>query len=128
MAKDGSDFEKILADKGVDLVQIQHLSHGTDLPLMGPSMIAEEAVSTLKEGEVAEPVSIGNGAAIIKMLKKLPSDPKNFEKNKESFRSEMSLTKKDEEMKKLLEKLRSDLKLNLELMKKIFPEDEISEK
>ena len=59
----------------------------------------------------------------MKVVKWLDMDEKKFTEEKEGFKKEMAAKKLGEAMNDLLEKLRKNLQLNLELMKEIFPSD-----
>ena len=93
-----------------------------------PSENLEKFALPLKAGEISEPFDIPKGAMIVKVTTVHGFDEKKFEGDKEAFKAEISTKTQQEELDKLLEKLREKLSLNLELLKDIFPADSLPEK
>jgi len=119
----GNDLEKILKDFSVEAKRFEKFKKGTYLPGVGPSEVVNKITAKLKEGEISQAFSTPNGAGILKIIKDWSVDDKKFESEKEDFRKEMTSQKASEEMRTLLNKLRNQLKINLETMRQIFAEE-----
>ena len=120
---EGQDFEKILTAEGLKVQKFEKLKKGAYIPEMGPLDSFERSLSKVKEGEMSDAFSTPTGAALVKILKNSGSDANSFAKDKEEFKKKILGKKSQEEMGKLLEKLRNNLKINLEVMKQIFPDE-----
>lgn len=110
------DFEKVLKDQGIEVKTPEAFGFGPR---------ALEAAKTLKPGAISPSFSVPSGAAVVKVLKALPADEKKFEEERKNFKEEMFGKKTNEEFKSLLESLRKTrLKVNLESMRKLFPQEQ----
>ena len=104
--------------------KFEKLGKTKSVPELGPLAPLNSVLSSLKEGETSAVFQVPGGAAIVKLAKDYPVDEKQFETDKEKFRQETVDAKTQDKMQALLTKLRNDLKMNLEVMKQIFPEEE----
>ncbi len=91
---------------------------------LGPFPTLSAALSSLKEGQTSPAFQVPGGAAVLKITKDYPIDEKKFETDKEKFKQEVLDGKAQEQMRNLLNKLRNELKMNLEVMKQLFPDEE----
>ncbi len=119
----GNDLEKTLKDLSVEAKRGEKFKSGDDLPGIGSSETVDQIIAKLKEGEVSQAFATPNGAGIFKITKDWDVDNKKFESEKEVFRKKMIDQKASEKMKTLLDKLRNQLKIDLETMRKIFAEE-----
>ena len=117
----GTDFEPVLKAEGLEVVSLPKYHAGTYPAGIYPSESLQKAVSELKENGVSDAFEIPKGAMIVKVVKIYPLDEKRFEQEKEAFKKDRSGKQLNDAMNELLEKLRKELSLNLELMKEIFP-------
>ena len=120
---EGNDLEKFLKDLGVDTRHAEKFKKGDVLPDVGASESVDKIIVGLKENEISDVFAATNGAAILKVVKDGDIDDKKFEAEKEAFGKKVMQEKNSEEVKALLGKLRNKLKIDLEVMKKIFPEE-----
>ncbi len=121
--KTAADFETALQAEGITPVPIGKYHAGMYPGGIYPSESLHEAVDRLQEGQVSDVFQVPAGAMIVKVAKVYPLDEKKFEEEKEAFRKEASEKNFGKTMSELMDKLRGGLKLNLEHMKQIFPED-----
>ena len=121
-----ADFETWLAKNNLQIQKLDQVKPGDSLPLIGNSSapLFQEKLLKLKEGEVSAAFAVSNGAAIVKVLKNTPGDGAKYAEEKEEFRKTLLSKTLDESMQKILTDLRGKLKLDIELMKKLFPTDE----
>ena len=117
------DLETALKAEKIDPVTLEKYTKGVYPAGIYPSDSLEKAVNAMKEGDVSEAFLIPKGAMIVKLVQRLGADDKKFEEEKEAFKKELATHQSQEAINTLLEKLRKDLKLNLELMKEIFPSE-----
>lgn len=120
----GSSFEKVLAEEGIEVKTFSKFQKGSNVPSVGVSETLESVAADLKEGEISEGFAAGDGGVLLKISKDGPADKQNFEKDKEAFRQTVIDKKFEEAMRTLLEGLRNKLKIDLETMRTIFAEDE----
>jgi peptidyl-prolyl cis-trans isomerase D len=80
LQKDPLHPEKVAADLNMELVQANDVEPGKPIPGVGPGPELEQAVSTLKKGEVSQPVALAaNKLAIAVVLDVIPPRPSTFE-------------------------------------------------
>jgi len=126
---DTSGFEAVLQAEKIEIKNFEKFNAGAGfkptptLPDLGPSEGVEKAISGLKAGEISKAFAAPSGAVLVKILKDRPVDDKKFAKDKEKFKAKILDNKKEQAVQSLLEKLRKDLKLNLEAMKALFSEE-----
>jgi hypothetical protein len=114
------DFEKVLKEEKIDVRSLERYKAGDALSAFGESEQIERAIADLKEGSVSEPFEGPAGAAIAKVIKETPADLKAYEEGKIKFSEAYADEKADEKMKGLLENLRKNLKIDTEMLQKIF--------
>ena len=119
----GNDLEKTLKDLLIDTQRYSKFKKGSALPGIGPSQAVDSVVASLKEGEVSQAFAAPGGACILKVTKIWPAGDKTYESEKAAFRKKVLDQKISDEMSKLLDKLRNQLKVDLETMRKIFAEE-----
>jgi peptidyl-prolyl cis-trans isomerase D len=68
LAKDPAHPEKVAADLNMQLVKVENVSAGDPLPEVGVSKDFEDAVASLKKGEVSQPVSLGNNKVAVALV------------------------------------------------------------
>jgi parvulin-like peptidyl-prolyl isomerase len=111
-----ADFEKAIKDNNLQAKKAEELG-------VGAKRLAD-VTKTLKQGDVSEPFPVRGGAAVVKVIRESPADAQKFEAEKKEFKEKMLDRKSGEEFETLLESLRKTrLKVNLESMRKLFPED-----
>ncbi|MBI3252570.1 MAG: SurA N-terminal domain-containing protein [Candidatus Omnitrophica bacterium] len=120
----GEDFAAFFKNKGIETKTIGHYTSAADLAPLGNPERAEKNISSLKQGERSAAFAVPQGAAVVKVVKESAFDAKKFEEERDSFRKEALIQKGREAMQALLEKLRNALKLNLEMMKDLFPAED----
>ncbi len=118
------DFEKVLKEEKIEVRVLERYKAGDALPAFGESEQIARAIENLKEGSVSEPFEGPAGAAIAKITKEAAADPKTYEEEKEKFRGTFADEKTDEKMKTLVEGLRKGLKVDTEMLQKIFGSSE----
>lgn len=114
------DFEKILSAEGIEVKNANAFAKDSGLPSVG--MLPEgaaERLAALAEGQVSDAISAENGALLVQVEKRHAPDMQKFESEKKEFKDRVIERKSREAMTELLEKLRSRLTMNLELMKKL---------
>jgi len=80
LQKDPLHPEKVAGDLGMELVQADNVEPGKPIPAVGPSPDLDQAVSTLKKGEVSQPVALAsNKLAIAVVMDVIPTRPSTFE-------------------------------------------------
>jgi peptidyl-prolyl cis-trans isomerase D len=80
LTKDPLHPEKVAADLGVQYVKADHAGPGDPLPEVGVNKDFEDAVYSLKKGEVSQPVVVtGNKIAMAVCLGDIPAHPSAFE-------------------------------------------------
>lgn len=119
----GNDLEKFLKDNSIEAKHADKFKKGSYLPGVGPSQTVDETIIKLKEGEVSSAFATPDGAGILKIVKNWAIDEKKFEQEKEEFRKKMTAQKAQKQMKELIEKLRNQLKIDMDTMQKIFAEE-----
>ncbi|HXV19316.1 MAG TPA: SurA N-terminal domain-containing protein [Candidatus Omnitrophota bacterium] len=120
-------FEKVLTEIGVTVEMFENYGPESKIEALGQDERTRNIVATLKEGDLSPAFAVPTGGAILKVSKEKPADLTNFEKEKEAFRKEAFEKKFDEEMSRLMEKLRAKLKVDVETMKKLFQETDEAE-
>ncbi|GEM_PF-939138 len=113
-------FEKVLNEEKIEVRTLERYKAGDALPSLGESEQIGRSIADLKEGAVSEPIEGPAGAAIVKVTKETAADPKVYAEEKEKFRATFVDEKADEKMKALVEGLRKGLKINTEMLQKIF--------
>lgn len=113
--KTQADFESILKEEKLEVTAG-----------LWPSDGLQRSMAKLGEGEIGDAFEVPKGAMISMVTKVHPFDEKKFEEEKKDFEGQMAAKRSQEELQKLLEKLRNRLSLNLELMKDLFPSDTTS--
>lgn len=114
------DFEKVLNEEKIEVRTLERYKAGDALPAFGESEQVEPAVAALKEGAVSEPFQGPAGAAIVKVTQEKPADAKAYEEEKEKFRETFAEERADAKMQELVERLRQDLRVDAEMLEKIF--------
>jgi peptidyl-prolyl cis-trans isomerase D len=79
LQKDPTHPEKVAADYNMDVVRADGFLAGAAVPELGPSADFDQAVATLKKGEVSQPVSSGNKVALAIVNDVIPPHPSSFE-------------------------------------------------
>ncbi|HTS29532.1 MAG TPA: peptidyl-prolyl cis-trans isomerase [Bryobacteraceae bacterium] len=90
LQKDPAHPEKVAADLGMEIVMANNVEAGKDIPGIGPSPDLDQAVNTLKKGEVSQPVSVGaNKLAIAVVMDVIPPRPSTFEEVQDKVKDAM---------------------------------------
>jgi peptidyl-prolyl cis-trans isomerase D len=79
LQKDPTHPEKVAADYSMQVVRVDNYSAGTPVPELGPSADFDQAVATLKKGEVSQAVSAGAKVALALVNDVIPAHPSSFE-------------------------------------------------
>jgi len=80
LQKDPLHPEKVATDLSMELVQANEVEPGKPIPGVGPGPELEQAVATLKKGEVSQPVALAaNKLAIAVVMDVIPPRPSAFE-------------------------------------------------
>jgi peptidyl-prolyl cis-trans isomerase D len=86
LQKDPTRPEKVAADYNMDVVRADGFSAGAAVPELGPSADFDQAVATLKKGEVSQPISSGNKVALAIVNDVIPPHPSSFEEVQSQIR------------------------------------------
>lgn len=123
---DASNFEELLAKNGAKTQTLNGFKPGDTPALSGISspQLLEQALSPLKEGEISAAFAVSGGGGIARVVKDYLADEQKFKEEKEAFRKKILSKKEDEAIQNLLNTLRNQLTINLDTMKKLFPEEE----
>jgi peptidyl-prolyl cis-trans isomerase D len=89
LQKDPTHPEKVAADYNMDVVRADGFSAGAAVPELGPSADFDQAVATLKKGEVSQPISSGNKVALAIVNDVIPPHPSSFEEVQSQIREMM---------------------------------------
>ncbi len=91
---------------------------------IGYNLYIEEAIFTLKEGEISEPLPFENGYVIFKIRKYIPPDMKDYETEKDKIRSMLEQEAKNKMIQAFFEKYKEEfqVKFNQEVYKKVVDE------
>jgi peptidyl-prolyl cis-trans isomerase D len=89
LQKDPAHPEKVAADYNMDVVRADGFSAGAAVPELGPSADFDQAVATLKKGEVSQPISSGNKVALAIVNDVIPPHPSSFEEVQSQIREMM---------------------------------------
>jgi peptidyl-prolyl cis-trans isomerase D len=112
LKKDPAHPEKVAADLGLELVKADNVEPGKPLPGgLGVSPDFDNAVGTLKKGEVSQPVAfLGNKIAVALVTDVVPARPNTFDEVKDKVRDAIVQTRVvaviDKHAKELIEKAR----------------------
>ncbi|MBZ5626824.1 MAG: peptidyl-prolyl cis-trans isomerase [Acidobacteriia bacterium] len=80
LQKDPLHPEKVAADLNMQLVKADNVEAGKPIPEVGASPDFEQAISSLKKGEVSQPVALaGNKLALAVLLDVIPPRPATFQ-------------------------------------------------
>jgi len=84
----------------------------------------EEVIFSLKEGEVSEPLPFENGYAVFRVIKYIPPDMSDWEKEKERIRSSIEQREKNKFIQAFFERYKEELKVkfNQEAYQKVVDE------
>jgi parvulin-like peptidyl-prolyl isomerase len=111
-----ADFDKAIKDNNLQAKKAEELGIGAKR--------LSDVTKALKQGDVSGPFPVRGGAAVVKVVRESKADAQKFEAEKKEFKEKMLDRKSGEEFESLLESLRKTrLKVNLESMRKLFPED-----
>jgi peptidyl-prolyl cis-trans isomerase D len=86
LQKDPTHPEKVAADFNMDVVRADGFLAGAAVPELGPSADFDQAVATLKKGEVSQPISSGNKVALAIVNDVIPPHPSSFEEVQSQIR------------------------------------------
>ena len=87
LTKDPQNPEKVAADLGVQYIKADQVAPGAPVPGVGVSREFDDAVSSLKKGEVSQEVVVtGNKVAIAVCTEVIPAHPAAFEEVKDKVR------------------------------------------
>ncbi len=84
----------------------------------------EEVIFSLKEGEVSEPLPFENGYAVFRLIKYIPPDMSEWEKEKERIRNSLEQREKNKFIQAFFERYKEELKVkfNQEAYQKVVDE------
>ena len=122
------NFEETLKSASIEVKHVEKFKKGMPLTGLSPhdGGNVEKAVAELKEGEISEPIEASEGSVLLKVEKNRPADDKKFAEEKETFRKKILDQKTEKAMLAMLEAERKRLVIDLETMKKVFPEEPAS--
>jgi peptidyl-prolyl cis-trans isomerase D len=90
LQKDPGNPEKVAAELNLQLVRAAGVAPGDPLPEVGVNKDFEESISTLKKGEVSQPVALpGNKVALALIADVMPTRPQTFEEAKAAVRAQI---------------------------------------
>ena len=89
LQKDPTHPEKVAAEFNMQVVRVDNYAAGTPVPELGPSADFDQAVATLKKGEVSQPVTAGNKMALAVVNDVIPAHPSSFEEVQSQIRDLM---------------------------------------
>ncbi|MCG3175331.1 MAG: hypothetical protein MOGMAGMI_00260 [Candidatus Omnitrophica bacterium] len=122
----GAGLKQALSDKGVAVSEITGYRSSTELPGLGVSTAVARTVEGLKDGEVSSVVQMPAGALLVQVLGTGQPDMVRYESEKETFRKEAFEEFSSKALGELMNTLRNKLDLNLEAVRRLFPETEES--
>jgi peptidyl-prolyl cis-trans isomerase D len=79
LQKDPTHPEKVAAEYNMQIVPVAGYSAGTQVADLGPSQEFDQAVATLKKGEVSQAVTAGSKVALAVATEVIPAHPSTFE-------------------------------------------------
>ncbi len=84
----------------------------------------EETIFSLKEGEVSDPLPFENGYALFRVIKYIPPDMSEYEKEKERIRNSLEQNEKNKFIQAFFERYKEELKVkfNQEAYQKVVDE------
>lgn len=84
----------------------------------------EETIFSLKEGEISEPLPFENGYAIFRVIKLIPADMSEYEKEKEKIKNSLEQNEKNRFIQAFFERYKEELKVkfNQEAYQKVVDE------
>ncbi len=87
LVKDPGQPDKVAAELGLQLVRAANVAAGDPLPEIGVSREFEDSLSTVKKGEVSQPVALpGNKVALAVVTDVTPARPQTFDEAKAAVR------------------------------------------
>jgi peptidyl-prolyl cis-trans isomerase D len=86
LQKDPTHADKVAADFNMQVVRVENYSAGTAVPELGPSADLDQAVATLKKGEVSQPVTAGTKVALAVVNDVTAAHPSSFEEVQNQIR------------------------------------------
>ena len=112
LRKDPLHPDKVAADNGVEFARVENVSAGDPLPLVGVNKEFEESLSSLKAGEVSQPVMLpANRVVIASITGVAPAHPATFEEAQNQIREALDKDKlakvNTQKAQELLDKARS---------------------
>ncbi|MCX6631274.1 MAG: peptidylprolyl isomerase [Candidatus Solibacter sp.] len=90
LQKDPAHPEKVAADFSMQVVRVDNWSPGTPVAELGPSPDFDQAVATLKKGEVSQAVGSGTKMALAIVTDVIPAHPSSFEEVQSQIRDLMA--------------------------------------
>ncbi len=122
IAADGID--KVGQTEGLQPVTVENFVKGVTLPSLGANPEVEQVIAGLKEGETSNPLMLKEGVVVLQVQKVTPADNVNFEKDKKEFKEIYIESEADKSMDKILAELREKANIDVEVLRKLFGEDE----
>lgn len=119
-----SDFRESLEAQGVTVSDVAGYKADTPLPGIGISAAVARALSDVQDGQISQIFQLPQGSGVVKLLRTAAVDEEAFSKDKEAFREKALTQQTERAMDDLLIRLRNRLELNLEAIRKVFPETE----
>ena len=86
LQKDPAHPDKVAADFNMQVVRVENYLSGTTVAELGASADFDQAVATLKKGEVSQPVTAGNKMALAVVNDVIPAHPSSFEEVQSQIR------------------------------------------
>jgi peptidyl-prolyl cis-trans isomerase D len=86
LQKDPTHPDKVAADFNMQAFRVENYSAGTAVPELGASADLDQAVATLKKGEVSQPVTAGTKVALAVVNDVIPAHPSSFEEVQNQIR------------------------------------------
>lgn len=89
LQKDPTHPEKVAAEYNMQVVRVDNYSPGSPVPELGPSTDFDQAVATLKKGEVSQVVGAGTKMALALVSDVIPARPSSYEEVQNQIRDLM---------------------------------------
>jgi peptidyl-prolyl cis-trans isomerase D len=86
LQKDPTHPDKVAADFNMQALRVENYSAGMPVPELGASADFDQAVATLKKGEVSQPVTAGTKMALAVVNDVIPAHPSGFEEVQNQIR------------------------------------------
>lgn len=107
-------WARVMAEEKLSSVITDFFSYGAPLKDVPEAGSFSRAAFSLGKGEVSEPVQGGKGIYIIRLLERKPASEKEYEKEREAWRRQFYVIKREQLFQSWLEGMRSSVKIQIE--------------